>query len=276
MIRSYKNKVTQAEIIQAAQNLVQQGHTPTIAKVRQLLAGRGSESTILKYLTRWKQQCFKQINDPADPHQPDHQILEEQRKLEQTLNKQFAQNENYARELINAEKTIVKLKEEVYNLQVASQATQTELEKAIAVNTNLQEWYKKLQTALDLNRDQMIKQQQQTIDDLRTEVQMINEQSIAALRETSTQGHELVMQEKVQAINLQAKIDDLTKELLESKKQLNGSNMKAQFESQALLRQINRQQQIMRQHIGVEKLQQLEQEELGLNFNNKIEAPYGK
>ena len=43
--------------------------------------------------------------------------------------------------------------------QVANQATQTELEKAIEVNTNLQEWYKKLQTALDLNRDQMIKQQ---------------------------------------------------------------------------------------------------------------------
>jgi len=39
---------------------------------------------------------------------------------------------------------------------------------------------------------------------------------------------------------------------------------------------INRQQQIMRQYIGVEKLQQLEQEELGLNFNNKIEAPSGK
>ena len=245
MIRSYQNKVTQTEIIQAAQKLVQKGHAPTIAKVRQLLSGRGSESTILKYLTIWKQQCFKQVNDLADPNQPDHKILEEKRKLEQTLNKQLTQNEHYARELINAEKTI-------------------------AVNTNLQEWYQKLQTALDLNRDQMIKQQQQIIDDLQIELKTINEKSIAALRETSTQGHELVMQEKVQAINLQAKIDDLTKELIENKKQLNVSNMKAQLENQTLLRQINRQQQIMRQHIGLEKLQQLEEKELQFNYKDEI------
>ena len=270
MIRSYQNKVTQTEIIQAAQKLVQKGHAPTIAKVRQLLSGRGSESTILKYLTIWKQQCFKQVNDLADPNQPDHKILEEKRKLEQTLNKQLTQNEHYARELINAEKTIVKLKEEIYNLQITNQATQTELKKAIAVNTNLQEWYQKLQTALDLNRDQMIKQQQQIIDDLQIELKTINEKSIAALRETSTQGHELVMQEKVQAINLQAKIDDLTKELIENKKQLNVSNMKAQLENQTLLRQINRQQQIMRQHIGLEKLQQLEEKELQFNYKDEI------
>ena len=52
---------------------------------------------------------------------------------------------------------------------------------------------------------------QQTIDDLRLELKTINETSIAALRETSNKGHELLMQEKVNSINFQAKIDSVTR-----------------------------------------------------------------
>jgi hypothetical protein len=104
----------------------------------------------------------------------------------------------------------------------------------------------------------------------------LNETSLSALRDTSAKGHEAVMQEKVTNINLQAKIDSLNKELIESNKQLNGALMKAQIQHQPLLRQIEWQQKIIQDHVGFEKLRQLEEEGLRAKFNSSVKASYGK
>lgn len=46
--------VTETDIVTAAKLIAAQGEIPTIAGVRQKLNGRGSETTILNYLRKWK------------------------------------------------------------------------------------------------------------------------------------------------------------------------------------------------------------------------------
>ena len=114
---------------------------------------------------------------------------------------------------------------------------------------------------------------QQTIDDLRLELKTANETSIAALRETSNKGHETLMHEKVNSINLQAKIDNLNKELLESKKQVHETIMTAQVQIRSLSRQNEQLQKIIQDH-GLEKSPQLE--EVGSLQFSKGSASCGK
>jgi hypothetical protein len=82
---------------------------------------------------------------------------------------------------------------------------------------------------------------------------------MVALQELSSQGHEALMQEKVHAINLKAKIDSLTQELNKSHNQLDLERHKGQTQLLALQRQIRLQQKILQTHLSQEKLQQLEQ-----------------
>ena len=274
MIRSYKNKVTQIEIIQAAQKLVQQEKIPTIAKVRDLLNGRGSESTILKYLTMWKQQCFKQTNDPTDQHKQDRQILEEKENLEQSLNKQLVKNEYYAQELINAEKTNIFLKEKLHQLQTNNQELQLELKEVKAIKITLEQVNQEIQTRLDANNNDTIKNQQLLIDELRAELKELNIKSMKAIQETSSSAHELLMQEKITNMNLQEKINTFNKQITELQKQLQITNNMLAAKQQPLLRQIEWQRKIIQNHIGFEKLRLIEEEELKLKFNAN-EACYG-
>ena len=52
-------KVTEQKIQQVAEDLVNKGFIPTQNLIRKQL-GKGSYSTVQKYLLNWKQVCFKQ------------------------------------------------------------------------------------------------------------------------------------------------------------------------------------------------------------------------
>ena len=61
------------------------------------------------------------------------------------------------------------------------------------------------------------------------------------------------MQEKVNSINLQTKIDNLTKELLDSKKKAYEASMTAQVQNRSLSRQNEQLQKIIEEN-GLDKL----------------------
>jgi len=269
--------ISKQRIFKAAQEIAIRGELPTAIKVRSTLA-TGSITTIQKYLQEWKIDCFKntilhkELN--IDTYNND-ELAEKNCILEQTLRKQITQNEHYAQELINAEKTNIALKEEVHQLQTTIQELQLKLNKAETINNTLEQVNQKIQNRLDANDNETIKKMQQIIDGLMAELKTLNETSLTAVRETSTNGHEILMQEKVTSINLQAKIDNLYKDLIESKNQLNVALLKSQVQTQPLLRQIEWQQKIIQEHVEVEKLRQLE-EKSKLNFNSQVEVGYGK
>ena len=115
--------ISKQRIFKAAQEIAIRGELPTAIKVRSTLA-TGSITTIQKYLQEWKIDCFKntilhkELN--IDTYNND-ELAEKNCILEQTLRKQITQNEHYAQELINAEKTNIALKEEVHQLQTTIQ-----------------------------------------------------------------------------------------------------------------------------------------------------------
>jgi chromosome segregation ATPase len=252
---------------------------PTAISIRDKLA-TGSMATIQKYLQEWKMDCIKKacLNKELNvfsTYIPNriNESDEKNRSLEQSLSKQVKKNEYYAQELISVEKTNVELKEENRQLNFTNQELQLKLSTAEKTNNALEQVTQKLQHELNLNINATIQKMQQTIDDLRLELKTLNETSINALRETSNQGHQALMQERVVSINLQAKIDSLTKELSENKKQLHEAIMTAQVQNRSLLRQ-NEQLQKIIQEYGFDKLPQLDQG-ANLQFSKQV-AIYGK
>lgn len=269
--------ISRQEIFKVAKSIIAADQLPSATKIRTVL-GTGSITTIQKYLQEWKKNSFKQTLNTAsiEPYKKEEELLEKQRILEISFNKQIVKNEHYAQELINAEKANIVLKEEINQLQTQLQKLQSELNELKNINNFLEQTTTDIKNKLDNNDNKTIYNLQQTVDVLRAELKKINETSLEALREVSTKGHEALMQEKVTSINLQAKLDSLHKELADSKKQLFDATLKYKAQTQVLLRQLDWQQKIIKEHIGDEKLQQLAVEpELVLNFNNQG-AAYAK
>ncbi len=269
--------VSRQQIFTVAKEIAAAGQLPTAVNVRQVLA-TGSIVTIQKYLKEWKKSCFNQVNLRVDSnvnhHTNNEELIEKQRNLEQALNKQIAQNEHYAQELINAEKTNIALKETIHQLQTTNQQSQLELKETKAIKTTLEQVNLEIQTRLDVNNNDLINKQQLLIDELRSELKELNGKSMLALQQTSSSGHELLMQEKLTSMNLQEKINTMSKQLSELHQQLQTVNNKLAAKQQPLLRQIEWQQKIIQNHLGFDKLRQIEEEELKLKFNTGV--TYGK
>lgn len=271
--------LSKQQIFIAAKEVAAKGELPTAAKIRNLLT-TGSFATIQKYLKEWKTNCFTHNQDfvkEVMAQDANQDLLAQQTLLQQALNKQIVKNEYYAQELINAEKANIVLKEENQQLEMQVQQLQIDLKKLQNINNILEQTTTEINNKLEKNDNKTIQQLQQTVDSLRAELKNINATSLAALRDASTKGHEALMQEKVISINLQAKIDSLYKELIDSKKQLNDAALKYQAQTQVLLRQINWQQRVIQEHVSQDQLRALtEEQELLLNGNGKFGAAYAK
>ena len=271
--------VSRQQIFTAAKEIAAAGRLPTAVNVRQVLA-TGSIVTIQKYLKEWKKSCFNQVNLRVDSnvnhHTNNEELIEQQRNLEQAINKQIAKNEHYAQELINAEKTNIALKETICQLQATNQQLQLELQDTKAIKMTLAQVNLEIQTRLDTNNNDLINKQQLLINELRAELKELNVKSMLALQQTSSSSHELLMQEKLASMNLQEKINTMSKQLSELQQQLQTVNNKLAAKQQPLLRQIEWQQKIIQNHLGFEKLRQIEEEELRLKFNAQVQVAYGK
>lgn len=251
--------ISKQEIFTTAKKLAAQGELPTAVKVRSLLA-TGSIATIQKYLKEWKTSCFNFNKDPINDLNATtttHDLLESQRMLEQSLNQQIAKSENYAQELIQAEKTIVALKEENNKLQTTNQKLQLELKEVAAIKTILTQVNQEIQSRIELNNNQTIVQQQQLIVELQAELKELNDKSIKVMQELSSSSHEVLMQEKVNSINLQAKNELLMKELMERTKQLELLENQRQVQARLFKRQIHIQQQLLTNYLTTEELKNL-------------------
>ena len=250
--------ISEQQIIEAAIALLAKGHNPTLAAVRKHLGCRGSLSTVHKYLSKWKEGCYRQAVNTVTSFKTDNNAEEEKKILKQTLTKQISQNEYYASELINAEKKLIKLTADNQQLQTSNQHLQLELKD----RQTAEDLYQVLKSEIDLNKCHTINKQQQIIDQLRAEIQEINATSVLAMRETSTNSHELLMQSKVEVINLQAKIDSLQKQLAETKEQWYLALARVQSNSQ--------------QRVDVEQLKQLEEQQIQVTIRSKVGKSCGE
>ena len=216
-----KEVITEQQIIQAAQELANNGNIPTIRAIRKRLGCHGSNSTIHKYLFRWKQQCFIQIHEKIISSDLEEiNLTEQHRALKVKLQQQLNHNETYAKELINAETTIIKLTETNQQLQATVQKLQNDLDLATKEKIILEDCYQKLTEAVASNRDATILQQEQTLESLRQEIQTINQTSFNAVQQVSFAGHDALLQEKVKTLNLEEKVKGLQQLVVQQQNKL--------------------------------------------------------
>ncbi|MGI9214777.1 MAG: DNA-binding protein [Gammaproteobacteria bacterium] len=252
------------EVNNAAESLVQEERVATVAAIKALL-NSNSEPTIHKYLSQWKMACFKNMLQRESQQECEptiQEVSELERSLKLDLQKQIQRNEEYTQELIQAEKAIVALKEEKDQLQTTNHRFQLELQEVTAIKATLTLVNQEIQSRLEYNKNNNITQQQQLIESLQIELKELNAKSMKAMQELSSSGHEVLMQEKVHSINLQAKNEQLMKELAESHKQLESMKLKAEFQVKVLQRQIKSQQQVLKNYLAPEELNNLSMEEV--------------
>ena len=216
---SYQKTVSEEQVIDVAKSIADNGQSPTIATIRKHLNYRGSNSTIHKYLSKWKIECYQKASkirilaELNNHHISDNSsILEEKVHLERTLDKQITKNEYYAQELMQAEKTIIILKEENQKLKTENQRLELKFKEVNAIKITLEKINEEIQNKLGITENDTINKQKLLIEELQQELKNLNAKSMQVIQETSSQGHEILMQEKVHVINLQAKIDHLSKE----------------------------------------------------------------
>ena len=217
--------ITKQQISKTAKEILNTGELPTATKIRAILM-TGSLGTIQKYLKEWKKNCFDSSNYNSSLNldiynqKNNDELLEKQKTLEQTLNKQISKNEYYASELINVEKTIIKQTETNQQLQTTVQKLQNDLDSATKKKEALKYCYQKLTEAVASNHDITILQQEKTIESLRQEIQTINQTSFNAVQQVSFAGHDALLQEKVKTLNLEEKVKELQQLVVQQQNKL--------------------------------------------------------
>jgi len=215
-------KISKQAVIQVVEKLVLANSIPTVAAIRSQLNG-GSETTIHKYLSEWKRQCFAKMVIDSNRQSNiliDQELIEVHRALKLELQKQLSHNETYAKELINAETTIIQLTETNQQLQATVQKLQNVLDLVTKEKVVLDDCYQKLTEAVASNRDDTILQQEQTIESLRQEIQTINQTSFNAVQQVSFAGHDALLQEKVKTLNLEEKVKELQQLVVQQQNKL--------------------------------------------------------
>lgn len=262
--------LTKEQIFNAANSIAAEGRIPTLTKM-QLALGKGSKVTIHKYFKQWQQALVKKFSDlTATGESISDSLGKDQSHLKVELQQQLKRNEYYAQELINAEKLNLELTKKNQELQVETEKLRLKVTAAKDWRHAIESIINQIKLELNLNTNTSVKQMQQTIDDLRSELKVLNEKSLDTIRETSSQGHELLMQEKVNSINLQAKVDSLTKELLAGKKELNEVIINNKIQIKTLLRENENLLAILQEYLGEENLSQLKN--LRLVASQKVKA----
>jgi hypothetical protein len=141
------NHISETDIVRAANCIAARGRIPTIAAVRQLLDGRGSETTILNYLRKWKLRLLAfAVFCETNAIKPDLvlDLKDQNLQLQNSLQRQIAINNqleneaaHYKTENIVLTHGVQRLNKQINGLQNTVKQLQTEilaLEKINAAN----------------------------------------------------------------------------------------------------------------------------------------------
>jgi DNA repair exonuclease SbcCD ATPase subunit len=255
MSENIPKRVSAEAVNQAARSLAAKGEMPTIAKIRVCLGDRGSESTLHHYLSLWKKSLLKKAGEvlerdaESDPLNMSL-VLQEQAVLRETLARQNQKTEALSAELFSAEREIARLKE-------SNAEQQQQLEDQQQIYQNLKNDYEQIKAVYEgmcLERDRAVKvvieDKNRLLELLREELKATHQENLKRVRELSTQDHDLLMQEKVRALNYEEKIKSLTEELTK----LSSQYEKIRSLVEPLQQRIAQQSKMIEDHLSFEQL----------------------
>jgi len=198
------NKVTKKEVFNLAQVLAAKNYALTTANIREHLGDRGSRTTLHKYLTQWKELCYKSGTDKGSA-----KSSQEISDLEEIINKQQEQIETISHEFIQLENNHGELKETLEQTEVTAKSLGERNTILEVENQKLAELYASMVKEREATISQVLEDKNQMINSLREELAEVYKISIESIRQTDPRGHEALMQEKVKVINLEEKLRSL-------------------------------------------------------------------
>ena len=195
--------INQAEVFASAIKIAAQGQMPTTANIRQEL-GRGSETTLHKYLQEWKTLLLK--NAARVWQNTKLSLLDENKILRGNLDELTASLANYAKQLqelewanstLSDENAVLKNERQQQALTIATLQAKVEiLEQTIEQSTqgNLQ-----IISTLMADKNHML-------ESLQNEMRQTQVDAIEKMREASFKEHDLLIQERVKILNMQTEL----------------------------------------------------------------------
>ena len=187
-----KTQADQNSVFQAADSLYAADQNPTIKAVRELL-GYGSNTTIHKYMSLWKQTKAEELAEEEE----ENDLELELKAVTQQLKQQQRNNQQLGKELLNTERKLATTEQEL---------------KELTINFNNQTVaYNKLQlqltATLTLNDEikaergnclaQMLQTQEKLITQFQNDLKQINQESLNKVSEISIKNQDAWLAEKI-------------------------------------------------------------------------------
>ena len=205
-----RKNVTKADVVKAANAIAAHHEIPTIAVIRKVLGGVGSETTLHKYLKAWKQERLLQCPDNVGSTNINLETNTKLQEFKQVIDTQQKLNEVLSKESINLGRENTQIVAINQQLLLELTATKTELKDVEHERAQLQAVNNAIVAERDIAKLYIMTEQAQQISNLKEELRVVHNKSLELVRTTSYDGHQALMDEKVKTINLQSKIDELT------------------------------------------------------------------
>ncbi|MDB6097145.1 MAG: hypothetical protein JWM09_1423 [Francisellaceae bacterium] len=247
-------------IFAAASQMANIGKMPTIKDIRELLGGKGSETTLHKYLDLWKKELLKcalkleYINDYD--RDKIEKLSTEKLTLEKALELQISKNKIMADELMQKEKeNFIILKENT--------ALNENLEELTAHYKNLiikheasEKNYQNLKNEREYSLDKILNDKNAHIERLNTELKEMHQCHFNLIQNKGRHSDELIMKEKLKNIYLSDEIQALKREI----QSLQLRAEKAEKAKAPLQIELKRQQALIQKFISWEQLKSYQPE----------------
>ena len=260
------SRITRQKVFKAAKVIALKGKEPTLADVRAYFAGCGSQTTIHKYLKEWKLKCFQASGVDSDftTGEGVTELTAAKEALVLTVAKLQEQNQVISNELIKTERKNIELNHSVTQQAQQLQLLEKQYKEAEQRAQQLAELNQNIKAERDTALDKITKKQDKLIDSLREELKQSHQASLAQIKETSFNSHDVLMQEKVITINLQEQVKTLNAKVAELKQELD----KAYHTVLPLRKEVERQRKFITEVVTFEQLQAYEKFKLAADFES--------
>jgi len=262
-----KQRINKQKIFDAAKIVAHLDKEPTTTNVREYLAYTGSQTTLHKYLKEWRMKCFQAYQSDNMLEAAPQEITKLQKEndsLTQIIAKMEEHSKIVANEFAKTERKNIELTQKV--VQLESQKTLLEKEfielKKDKEHTN--NLYRDLKEEREILLGKMERDKDQLIASLQEELRQTHQKSLEKIQDISYHGHDLLMQEKVKAMNLEEKNKNLSVEMAKLQLELNNTNRIVE----PLKTRIKQLEKLIAENITVEQLKEYERKLQSFIFVN--------
>lgn len=222
-----KKRINKQQIFDAAKVIAHMDKEPTTANVREYLAFTGSQTTLHKYVKEWRLKCFKAYKDEdvsgIEPQEVGKLQMENQ-NLAETIEKMEEHSRVVASEFAKTERKNIELTKVYEQAETQLNLISKELGDLKKDKEHSDNLYRDLKEEREMLLGRMERDKDQLIASLREELQQTHRDNLRKIQDISYQGHDLLMREKVNTMNLEEKVKFLTEEKTRLQQELNKSN----------------------------------------------------